>query len=211
MSLTQIDKDFLVIREKILTENETFLKKFQNNKDYFNFKKSQNKSLFIPILLVFLFCSIVAVAVYFLHKFFPDFFIYEFIIGIALIIFAITFVIIKLTKKLKQDKLISKHGFYCAVFTIEKSYDKLISFMTNVKLNNISIEEKIKFYMGLRKILGNISSKLSNIYSKKTKKIKKLKNSNLDWNWLIKYLYNFGKFCYNKKQDCKSFIGLLSI
>ena len=211
MSLTQIDKDFLVIREKILTENETFLKKFQNNKDYFNFKKAQNKSLFIPILLVFLFCSIVAVAVYFLHKFFPNFFVYEFIIGIALIILAITFVIIKLTKKLKQDKLISKQGYYSAIYTIEQSYDKLISFIASVNIDKISDNEKLKFYEGLSKIFGNISSKLSNIYTKKTKKIKNLKNNNLDWNWLIKYLYNFGKFCFNKKKDCKSFIGLLSL
>lgn len=211
MSLTQVDKDFLTIREKIITENETFLKKFQNNLGYLNYKKKYKRSAFLPIFFVVLFAAIVGVSVYFLYKYFPKFYLYEFIGSASLILLSFMFLVIKFTKKIKQEKSTNKTGFYNSVMQIENCYDKLTTFINSINLSTSTDEEKLKFYTDLEKVFATISSKLSKVYSNKSAKIKKLSNSLLDWNWLLKYLYNFGKFCYNKKTDCKTFVKLLSI
>lgn len=211
MSLTQIDKDFILIKEKTLSENETFLKKFQNNVEYNQFKRKNKKSYTLSVFLVILFCALVAGAVYFLYKYLPDYFVYEIVIGISLILLSFTFLIIKITKQIKQEQSINKNGYYYAVQTIENCYDKLVSYILTINLNTATDEDKLLFYENLSKIFGNVSNKLSKQYSAKTRKMKKLNNQSLDWQWLIKYLYNFGKFCYNKKLDCKSFISLMSL
>lgn len=211
MSLTQVDSDFLTIKNKIISENETFLKKFQNNKDYLEFKNSSKKSLFLPTLILFLYCIIIAAAVFILYKFLPDFYVYEFIIGICLVLVGILGFIGLLIRKLKQEKSISKKGYLYSILAIETSYDKLTNYMANFDVKYASDTDKLKFYEGLYKVFSNISKKLSKSYSLKAAKVKKMKSKSLDWEWLLKYLYNFGKFCYNKKLDCKSFIKLLSI
>ncbi len=211
MSLTQIDTDFLKIKEKLVSENETFLKKFQNNKNYVDYKNKNKKSLGFRLFLVIIFCALVAAGTYFFCKYFPDYTLWAIIIAAILIMFSITVIMAKYTFKIKQTNGTNSQGYYNAVLEIENSYDKLIGYVSSINMKKASDIEKFEFYKSLEKVFSNISKKLSKIYASKSKKAKKLSRSKLDWQWLLKYLYNFGKFCYNKKQDCKSFIELLSI
>ena len=211
MSLTQIDTDFLKIKNKLITENETFLKKFQNNKNYLDYKTKYKKSLGFKVFLVIIFCALIGVGTYFFCSCFPDYTTWAILSAIIVILLALTIIIAKFTFKIKQSRKTNSKGYYNAVLEIENSYDRILNFICSINIKQATDFEKFDFYKNLERVFSNISKKMSKIYYTKSKKIKKFKQTETDWQWLLKYLYNFGKYCYNKKQDCKTFIQLLSI
>lgn len=210
MSLTQVDKDFLQIKTKLYSENEAFLNKLKNNNEYSLYKKKISSSLFLPILLTLLGCLVLGGIVFVLNYFFPTYFVTVFICGIVLVLLLLAILLYKCATRLNQIKAINKKGYFNACFTVEKCFDRLCFYISSINLETASKNEKKDFYKNLSHIFDSCATTLGGTYKEKSKKLVKLTKITSDWQWVLKYLYNFGKFCLNKKKDALAFSNLFN-
>lgn len=210
--MNQVDSDFLVIKEKINKEHASFIKKFQNNNNYQKFTKTTKRNYTLYFVLFLLYALCVGVGTFFLIKYFSDFTVYIIISCAALVVIPLLLILISLTNRIKISNKTNKTGLYNFYNTIEESYNKISFFMNTIDVETASDLEKSEFYLSLSKVFKSVAIKMSELYKNKKEKIEKLsQEKQAKWSEILVYAYNFGKYCFNKEKDTKTFSELLKI